>query len=110
MYLDFLTILAIVLLLVFFILSYIQAVRTDQVKSAESILESWHLQRTYTSHLPANLLNMLIVQIDNVCVGRASTIGGAINSNELSKVYNEGFAFNKFHSTVICSPIHIKFN
>ncbi len=134
MYLGFLKILVIILQLVFFNLSYNQAVRTDQVKSAksslmstvnelvlpfpklpaarmygESILGSRHLQRTFPSHIPANSLNMLIILFDNLGVGRATTIGGAINSTELSKVYNEGFAFNKFHSTVICSPIHMKF-
>jgi len=70
----------------------------------ESILESKHVRRTYPSHLPANSPNILIVLMDDVGFGSPSTFGGEINTPVLSKVHNEGIAFNEFHTTAICSP------
>jgi len=70
----------------------------------ESILESKHVRRTYPSHLPANSPNIIIVLMDDVGFGSPSTFGGEINTPVLSKVYQEGIAYNEFHTTAICSP------
>ncbi len=70
----------------------------------ESILESKHVRREYPSHLSKDAPNILIVLMDDVGFGTPSTFGGEVNTPTLSRVYNEGIAYNEFHTTSICSP------
>ncbi len=70
----------------------------------ESILESRHVRRSYPNHLPADAPNIVIVLMDDVGFGTPSTFGGEINTPTLTRVYNEGIAYNEFHTTAICSP------
>ncbi len=70
----------------------------------ESILESKHVRREHPSHLPKDAPNIVIVLMDDVGFGTPSTFGGEVNTPNLTKVYNEGIAYNEFHTTSICSP------
>ncbi|MEN9569030.1 MAG: hypothetical protein RL172_261 [Bacteroidota bacterium] len=70
----------------------------------ESIMDSKHQRRTYPSHLPKDAPNVLIVLMDDVGFGSASTFGGEINTPTLTRIRNEGIAYNGFHTTSICSP------
>lgn len=70
----------------------------------ESILDSKHIRRKHPSHLPEKAPNIIIVLMDDVGFGTPSTFGGEVNTPTLSKVYNEGIAYNRFHTTSICSP------
>jgi arylsulfatase A-like enzyme len=70
----------------------------------ETLAESKHIRRAEPEHLPKDAPNILIVLMDDVGFGTASTFGGAINTPTFSKVYNEGIAYNEFHTTAICSP------
>ena len=70
----------------------------------ESIFESEHKRRQAVNHLPPDAPNILIVLMDDVGFGTPSTFGGEINTPTLSRVYNEGIAYNEFHTTAICSP------
>ncbi len=72
--------------------------------TGETLGESKHIRRAQPDHLPKDAPNILIVLMDDVGFGTASTFGGEINTPTLSRVYNEGIAYNEFHTTAICSP------
>ena len=72
--------------------------------AGESLAESKHQRRAQQSHLPADAPNIIIVLMDDVGFGTASTFGGEINTPTLSKVAKEGISYNAFHTTAICSP------
>ncbi len=72
--------------------------------AGESLAESKHVRREHPSHLPKDAPNILIVLMDDVGFGTPSTFGGEVNTPTLSRVYNEGIAYNEFHTTSICSP------
>lgn len=48
--------------------------------------------------------NILIILMDDVGPGTASTYGGEINTPTLSRVAQQGISYNRFHSTAMCSP------
>jgi arylsulfatase len=48
--------------------------------------------------------NILIVLMDDVGPATASTFGGEINTPTLDRVVGMGVAYNRFHSTAMCSP------
>jgi arylsulfatase A-like enzyme len=70
----------------------------------ESILDSKQIRRKPENHLPANAPNIVIVLMDDVGFGLPSTFGGEINTPTLSRIWNQGIAYNEFHTTSICSP------
>lgn len=70
----------------------------------ESIFDRRHQRRQYPSHLPANSPNIVIILMDDVGFCTPSTFGGEINTPTLSRVFEQGIAFNEFHTTAICSP------
>ena len=70
----------------------------------ETIFESQHVRREQLKHLPPDAPNIVLVLMDDVGFGTPSTFGGEINTPALSRLYNEGIAFNAFHTTAICSP------
>ncbi len=70
----------------------------------ETILDSKHQRRQEISHLPADAPNILIVLIDDVGFGISETFGGEIHTPTLSRLKDEGIAYNEFHTTSICSP------
>ena len=72
--------------------------------TGESLAESKHVRRAEPNHLPKNAPNILIVLMDDVGFGTSSTFGGEINTPTFSRVYNDGIAYNAFHTTAICSP------
>ncbi|TNF44598.1 MAG: arylsulfatase, partial [Cytophagales bacterium] len=72
--------------------------------AGESIFESEHHRRTYPNRLPKDAPNIVIILMDDVGFGTPSTFGGEINTPTLTRVYQEGIAFNAFHTTAICSP------
>jgi len=72
--------------------------------TGETILDSKHQRRQEISHLPADAPNILIVLIDDVGFGVSETFGGEIHTPTLSRLKDEGIAYNEFHTTAICSP------
>ncbi len=70
----------------------------------QTIYESAHKRREHPSHLPANAPNIVIVLMDDVGFGLPSTFGGEVNTPTLTKVFENGIAYNQFHTTAICSP------
>ncbi len=66
--------------------------------------DSVHTRRAQPQHLKADAPNVLIILLDDVGFGQASTFGGEINTPTLSKLAGEGISYNTFHTTAICSP------
>ncbi len=80
----------------------------DPVPSASSAMprlqDSVHKRRAQPEHLKPGAPNVLIVLLDDVGFGQASTFGGEIDTPTLSKLAKEGISYNTFHTTAICSP------
>lgn len=72
--------------------------------AGETLQESIHKRRIYPSHLPKDAPNIIIVLMDDIGFGTASTFGGEIDTPTLSRCFNQGIAYNTFHTAAICSP------
>jgi arylsulfatase A-like enzyme len=53
---------------------------------------------------PQNAPNVLIVLLDDVGFGAASTFGGPVNTPTLEALANRGLRCTQFHTTAMCSP------
>ena len=53
---------------------------------------------------PAGAPNVVIVLLDDVGFGAASTFGGPIATPTLQKLADDGLRYNRFHTAAICSP------
>ena len=73
-------------------------------KVAPTMQESVHKWREAPSHLPADAPNILLIMLDDAGFGHPSTFGGEINTPTLSRLAEEGIAYNRFHTTAMCSP------
>ena len=66
--------------------------------------DSVHKRRAQPEHLKPGAPNVLIILLDDVGFGQASTFGGEMNTPTLSKLASQGISYNTFHTTSICSP------
>jgi arylsulfatase A-like enzyme len=66
--------------------------------------DSIYKKRVDATHLPAGAPNILIILMDDVGPGQASTYGGEINTPTLTRIAQLGISYNRFHSTAMCSP------
>ena len=73
-------------------------------KAGETFQTSVYSPKPAVSHLPKDAPNILIIMIDDVGPGTASTYGGEIQTPTLSRVAKQGISYNRFHSTAMCSP------
>ncbi|QDU98814.1 arylsulfatase [Lignipirellula cremea] len=69
-----------------------------------TIESSTYKKRVEPKRLPDDAPNILIILIDDVGPGTASTYGGEINTPTLSRIAKAGISYNRFHSTAMCSP------
>jgi arylsulfatase len=53
---------------------------------------------------PTGAPNVVIVLIDDIGFGHASTFGGAIPMPTLQRLADDGLRYNQFHTTALCSP------
>jgi arylsulfatase A-like enzyme len=53
---------------------------------------------------PAGAPNVLLVLLDDVGFGQASTFGGPVNTPALQRLADDGLRYNRFHTTALCSP------
>ncbi|MGA9911158.1 MAG: arylsulfatase [Paraburkholderia sp.] len=58
----------------------------------------------YQVSAPKNAPNVVIVLLDDVGFGAASTFGGPVQTPALESLAHEGLRYNSFHTTAICSP------
>ena len=72
--------------------------------AAPRLQDSIHKRRPEPNHLRKDAPNVLIILMDDVGFGQASTFGGEINTPTLSKLADQGMSYNTFHTTSICSP------
>ena len=69
-----------------------------------TLQESKHVRRAEPNHLPPDAPNILIVLLDDVGFGLPDTLGGEVHTPTLTRLADDGIAFNQFHTTSICSP------
>ena len=72
--------------------------------AAPRLQDSKHVRRVEPNHLRKDAPNVLIILMDDVGFGQASTFGGEVNTPTLSKLADQGISYNTFHTTSICSP------
>ncbi len=60
--------------------------------------------QVYPTRPPAGAPNVVIVMLDDVGFGAASTFGGLIDTPSLDKLAAEGLRYNCFNTTSLCSP------
>ncbi|MEQ1633786.1 MAG: sulfatase-like hydrolase/transferase, partial [Planctomycetota bacterium] len=65
---------------------------------------STYQKRVEPKRLPDGAPNILIILMDDVGPGTASTYGGEIETRTLDRVAKAGVSYNRFHSTAMCSP------
>ena len=53
---------------------------------------------------PAKAPNVLLVILDDVGFGQASTFGGPVETPNLTRLGERGLRYNQFHTTALCSP------
>jgi arylsulfatase A-like enzyme len=53
---------------------------------------------------PKNAPNIVIVLIDDIGFGTATSFGGAVRTPTLDRLGENGLRFNQFHTTALCSP------
>jgi len=73
-------------------------------KAGPTLQTSIHHRRAQPNHLAKDAPNVLIILIDDVGYGQASTYGGEINTPNLTRIAQSGVSYNAFHNTSICSP------
>ena len=66
--------------------------------------DSLHKKRVAPSRLQPGAPNILIILMDDVGPGVASTYGGEVHTPTLDRVARMGISYNRFHSTAMCSP------
>ncbi|NEO89571.1 MAG: arylsulfatase [Moorea sp. SIO3G5] len=70
-----------------------------------TLQESTMIRREEPNYLPKeDPPNILIILLDDVGFGQPDTFGGEIHTPTLSRLWDEGIAYNTFHTTAICSP------
>ncbi|MEH1768852.1 MAG: arylsulfatase [Nostoc sp.] len=53
---------------------------------------------------PAQAPNVLLILLDDVGFGQASTFGGPVETPNLTRLAERGLRYNQFHTTALCSP------
>lgn len=53
---------------------------------------------------PAKAPNVLLVILDDVGFGQASSFGGPVDTPNLTRLAERGLRYNQFHTTALCSP------
>ena len=54
--------------------------------------------------LPEDAPNILIVLTDDAGPGLPSTFGGEVTTKTMDRIVGDGIAYNRFHTTAMCSP------
>ena len=53
---------------------------------------------------PPGAPNVLLILLDDVGFGQASTFGGPVETPTLQRLADSGLRYNRFHTTALCSP------
>ncbi len=72
--------------------------------AGRTMQESVYKRRVEPRRLPEDAPNILIVLIDDAGPGLPTTFGGEVETRAMDRVVREGIAYNRFHTTAMCSP------
>jgi arylsulfatase A-like enzyme len=72
--------------------------------AGRTMQESVYKRRVEPRRLPADTPNILIILIDDAGPGLPSTFGGEVYTATMDRVVGDGIAYNRFHTTAMCSP------
>ena len=72
--------------------------------AGRTMQESVYKQRVAPRRLPPDSPNILIVLIDDAGPGLPTTFGGEVHTPTMDRIVGEGIAYNRFHTTAMCSP------
>ncbi len=72
--------------------------------AGRTMQESVYKRRVEPRRLPADAPNILIVLIDDAGPGLPATFGGEVNTPTMDRLAKQGVAYNRFHTTAMCSP------
>jgi arylsulfatase A-like enzyme len=72
--------------------------------AGRTMQESVYKRRVEPRRLPENAPNILIVLIDDAGPGLPTTFGGEVHTPTMDRIVGEGIAYNRFHTTAMCSP------
>jgi arylsulfatase A-like enzyme len=72
--------------------------------AGRTMQESVYKRRVEPRRLPEDAPNILIVLIDDAGPGLPTTFGGEVQTRAMDRIVGEGIAFNRFHTTAMCSP------
>ncbi|MBX3291583.1 MAG: arylsulfatase [Acidobacteria bacterium] len=54
--------------------------------------------------LPEDAPNIMVILIDDAGPGLPTTFGGEVTTKTMDRIVGEGIAYNRFHTTAMCSP------
>src|SRR6476660_6553782 len=72
--------------------------------AGRTLQESTYAQRAVPRRLHEDSPNIVIVLIDDAGPGLPSAFGGEVATDTLDRVCAQGVAYNRFHTTAMCSP------
>ncbi len=72
--------------------------------AGRTMQESVYKRRVEPRRLPEDAPNIVIVLIDDVGPGLPTTFGGEVETRTMDRIVGEGIAYNRFHTTAMCSP------
>jgi arylsulfatase len=72
--------------------------------AGRTMQDSVYAPQPAVSRLPEDAPNILVVLIDDAGPGLPTTLGGEVTTATLSRLRDEGIAYNRFHTTAMCSP------
>jgi arylsulfatase A-like enzyme len=72
--------------------------------AGRTMQESVYHRRAEPRRLPEDAPNILILLIDDAGPGLPKPLGGEVNTPTLARVMKAGIAYNRFHTTAMCSP------
>ncbi len=72
--------------------------------AGRTLQESVYSPKPAPRRLPDDAPNIVIVLIDDAGPGLPSTFGGEVTTRTMDRIVNNGIAFNRFHTTAMCSP------
>jgi arylsulfatase len=72
--------------------------------AGRTMQESVYSPKPAPARLPADTPNILFVLIDDAGPGLPTPLGGEVATPNLERVMKAGVAYNRFHTTAMCSP------
>jgi arylsulfatase A-like enzyme/uncharacterized membrane protein len=71
-------------------------------RTLDASIPDWSINMT--PRPPEAAPNVLLVLIDDAGFGNPSTFGGPVSTPAMTRVAEQGLAYNRFHVTALCSP------